>query len=251
MTEDGWTGPAYEDFVGHLEQRGHATYRLAYNTGRGIPDNGRQLHDLLSGLNDQLGDDSGIILIGHSMGGLVIRSACEWARHRESAWLDTLTRAVYLGSPHLGAPLEQIGHHANSMLGILPVTKPFKSLGRVRSQGIRDLRHGQVRRGDRSGAPESARLAEGVRHLLVGATMNRLGRHTPLGDGLVPLASALGRDEASDRGITGSHLERVHLEDCGHIELLSDRRVYECLRNRLGPPSNGETGPRELESSRC
>lgn len=56
---------------------GYSPVYLRYNTGRHISDNGRQFSDLLQRLVDAwpVAVDE-IVLVGHSMGGLLIRSAC-------------------------------------------------------------------------------------------------------------------------------------------------------------------------------
>ena len=46
-----------------------------------------------------------IALVGHSLGGLIIHSAC--AVEHESTWTERLTDVVTLGTPHLGSPVER------------------------------------------------------------------------------------------------------------------------------------------------
>ena len=48
-----------------------------------------------------------IVLVGHSMGGLVARSACHYGERGGHAWTRALRHVVCLGSPHHGAPLER------------------------------------------------------------------------------------------------------------------------------------------------
>src|SRR5262249_46244803 len=50
-----------------------------------------------------------LAIVGHSMGGLVARSACHAGERAGHAWRPKLGKLVCLGSPHHGAPLERGG----------------------------------------------------------------------------------------------------------------------------------------------
>lgn len=233
MTHHGWSSSYHNKFVESLRENGYRVLYLHYNSGRAIPDNGEDLHELLAELDRGLTGEDTVTLIGHSMGGLLARSACYFGREADADWLDRVDGIAYLGSPHFGAPLERLGFHANSLLGLLPFTRPFMSLGKIRSTGIRNLRYGTVR-------PEppvdwdTIELAPDIDHLLVGSSINVVGEHTPLGDGLVPLSSSLGYEESTNRELTARSIRRERLKDVGHIELLENERVYSRLMNWLG-----------------
>ena len=83
--------------------RRHARH-VRYNTGLHVSENGRGLARLLDEMVEewpcQLEE---LVLIGHSMGGLVARSAC----HYGASWTDRVRHVFCLGSPHLGADLEK------------------------------------------------------------------------------------------------------------------------------------------------
>jgi hypothetical protein len=81
--------------------------------------------------------------------------------------------------------------------------------------------------------PGCIELPEGIDHLLVGSSINQIGEHTPLGDGLVPLGSSLGYEASGDRHLTAPSLRRIKLEKVGHIELLKSEKVYSVLRRWL------------------
>jgi pimeloyl-ACP methyl ester carboxylesterase len=122
-----------------LEDLGFTTLRVRYNTGRAILDSGREL----SGLVQRTVEDwpvpvEEVVLVGHSMGGLVSRSAA----HLQAPWTDRLRAVVCLGSPHMGAPLEQGAAKLAKALGRLPETAPSSTLFEIRSQGIKDLHDG-------------------------------------------------------------------------------------------------------------
>jgi hypothetical protein len=145
-----------------------------------------------------------LAMVCHSMGGLVARSASEHARLTGARWLPALRHLIFLGTPHHGSALERAGKRADYLLGISPYTAPFVALGGVRSAGIQGLGDGRV---TRNGEP--AALPNGVRcHAVAG----KQGRG---GDGLVSVASALGR-----RGLELGEDDTLIIEGAGHIELM-------------------------------
>ena len=206
---------------------------LHYNSGRHIHENGRQFADLLETLvaNWPVALDE-LAIVGHSMGGLVARSACLHAEQAGQAWLGKLHKLVFLGTPHLGAPLERGGNLVDLLLDLSPYSAPLARAGKQRSAGIRDLRHGTVWA---TPLPQ-ATLPHGVKCFAAAATLN--GRRRSLadalvGDGLVPVDSALGRhrDPARTLPIPKSH--QWIGRGIGHLELLSRPEVYAQLRGWL------------------
>jgi pimeloyl-ACP methyl ester carboxylesterase len=208
-----------------------------YNSGRHVKHNGDDLAALIE--REASGFDE-IILVGHSMGGLVARSAC----HYGTAWTGYLSTVFCLGSPHLGAPLEIGAATATRALRKLPETKPLGDALASRSAGIKDLRYGDVLEADWSALADlddprdepdtCAPLLDGAEHYFVGATIG--ARHdTPvariLGDALVPFASASGTGRRRTLGLDvdrGRHLGGLH-----HFDLLNHPRVYAVLREWL------------------
>jgi hypothetical protein len=250
-----WHSAAHDAFVGELEGAGYLVGWLRYNSGRAIADNGRELAELLETGSGDVADQP-LILIGHSMGGLVIRSACHWAAGQRHGWLQRLTHAAYLGSPHHGAPWERAGNYANALLGRVAYSAPFMRLGNVRSRGIKDLRFGCITAEESAAATDTAHadcrqrvvpLPEHVHHLLVAASLKPPAGQTWLGDGLVPVPSALGEHRSGALSLCAPRLERVHLSPLGHIALMSDARVYATLREWVlsagsGPVRRGSLG---------
>src|SRR3954470_24493695 len=99
---------------------------LRYNSGLHISDNGAKLSDLLGELVRQWPVPvTRLTLVGHSMGGLVIRSACCQDQQASGGWWPLVKRIVYRGSPHLGAPLEVAAARAALALRRLPETRPI------------------------------------------------------------------------------------------------------------------------------
>jgi hypothetical protein len=152
MNDRAWQRNGHDHGALLAQELGYATLALNYNSGLHISENGEQLAVLLEQLVacwpvpvDEL------VLLGHSMGGLVARAACHAAGERSLAWLQRLRRLVFLGTPHHGAALERGGRLVDAMLELSPYAAPFARLGRARSAGITDLRFGNVRRADWQG----------------------------------------------------------------------------------------------------
>lgn len=229
LSEREWQNHRHAGFVRELREFGYGVAWLRYNTGRAIADNGVALSDLLQALPAQ---QLPLTLIGHSMGGLVIRAAAYHAEIKSLSWLEQLKHAAYLGTPHQGAALERLGDAANRLLSLTPYTKPFMQLGDIRSRGIRDLREGRI-------VPEHKanpyRLAPQARHLLVAGHMRQGKQRHLLGDGLVTVRSALGQHVEAHRALQGGDITRVEFEAVGHMALLKDARVYETLMRWLKP----------------
>ena len=126
---------------------GFTPFYLRYNTGLHISQNGRSLARLLGQLLDSYPVPvEEIVLIGHSMGGLVLRSACHYGAEEGAAWTAQVSRVIYLGTPHDGAYLEQLGYAAATVLQAVPhpVTRLIGNIANLRSQGIQDLRYGSL-----------------------------------------------------------------------------------------------------------
>jgi pimeloyl-ACP methyl ester carboxylesterase len=217
---------------------------VRYNTGRHVSSNGRSLSDLLEELVAAWPVDvERIAIVGHSMGGLVARSACWQASQDGALWVGKVRHVVSLGTPHMGAPLEQGVHLASAALHALPETRPFGALLRRRSAGIRDLRQGSLVDEDwrdrdpdalRAAACREVPLLEGATHCFVAATVTRSAKH-PLGrligDWLVLEPSASGRGRTRRIPFKAEH--GMHLGGAHHLALLNHPAVYERLREWL------------------
>lgn len=216
---------------------GYTPLYLRYNSGLNIAENGRLFADMLERLvaNWPRPVDE-ITIIGHSMGGLVARSACLAGEERGHRWPGQLRRLVFLGTPHNGAPLERGGHGLDYLLGLSPYSAPFTRLGRSRSAGIQDLRHGTITAGSHRLVP----LPKGVNCYAIAASLGERRRVLAdrlVGDGLVPLDSALGRGKDQNCSL------RIPKAHCwvgyrmGHLELLQRPEVYAQLHSWLASPA--------------
>ena len=237
MSERAWQKPAHEHFAEwagrHLAAR--VAY-LRYNTGLRISANGARLADLL----ERETPERELILIGHSMGGLLALGAVHQAVERGLDWPHRVTRIACLGAPHEGASLERLGNHANRALGVSPWTRPFMRLGNLRSEGIRDLRFGHVIEQDWRDRPaddprpahSGVRLGRHVDHLFVAAVRGANGADDPLGDWLVTVPSAHGRSLHPEGAA-----RRELIPGLDHLGLRADERVYRSLRSWLADRS--------------
>lgn len=238
-----WESPAGESFGHQIQKETGATVLwLRYNTGRHIFQNGQDLAELLEALNEQypVAIES-LTLVGHSMGGLVSRSATFYGRLFGHHWVGRLKGVVCLGSPHRGAVLENMGNWLTYLLGGNPYSMPLSLIGKSRSAGIKDLRHGSLRHDDwldrdlddiRSFTPEPVPLVPGVRYLLVASTW---GQNPPeamakvIGDGLVRVDSALNPHTGGDGEEVPGQITRLHFRNIGHIRLIHDASVGQAL----------------------
>jgi pimeloyl-ACP methyl ester carboxylesterase len=221
---------------------------LRYNSGLHTSVNGRELAQLLERLVAVWPVPlERITVIGHSMGGLVARSALHIGQQDGQRWPALLQDLVFLGTPHHGAPLERAGHGADALLASNPFTAPFARLGQIRSAGITDLRHGHVQDADWQGRDRFASGADhrqplplpgGVRCFAVAATLagqrSRVAERLT-GDGLVPLDSALGRHEDPAFGLEVPRERQRTVFRTGHLDLLSSAVVAGQLKAWLGP----------------
>lgn len=196
---------------------------LCYNTGLPILDNARRLASLLEDLLTSWPiPSSEMVIIGHSMGGLVALAACETAAAAGMAWPHSTRMLICLGSPILGSTVERLGEFTTSALNQLKVTAPLGKIAAARSQGIKDLRSGP-------GAPENAAVHDHIAFRFLGASLAENSEHPfakLLGDGLVTPASA------TAHAIDGD-VESVRLGKLSHMALLNDARVYLQLRKWL------------------
>ncbi len=118
---------------------------LRYNTGHSVETNGARLASLLEAVHARWPRPvRSVALVGHSMGGLVIRSACAAATHAGHSWIEDVRDVVTIGSPHRGAPLEKFVNAAALALKVTPQTRALADFLDTRSQGIKDLRHGRI-----------------------------------------------------------------------------------------------------------
>lgn len=241
------------DHGAHLAQTlGYTPVYLRYNTGLHTSTNGAELSGHLDALVAAWPVPvTEVAVLAHSMGGLVARSACEQAASpgaSPSRWLPLLRHLVFLGTPHHGAPLERAGHWVDALLGSTPYSRPFARLAQLRSAGITDLRYGHVLDSDWVGRDRFRKtpdqrtpvpLPEGVACSAVAAAV--APRRGPaaerlVGDGLVPLHSALGIHDDAARTLGFPKQRQAVFYRLGHLELLGDKGVARQVEQWLRSP---------------
>jgi pimeloyl-ACP methyl ester carboxylesterase len=222
---------------------GYTQVYVRYNTGQHTSINGH----LLSAQLEQLAQHwptpiTDLTVVAHSMGGLVTRSALHTATHPPEQglkWPMLMKNIVFLGTPHHGAPLERAGNWIDVILGSTPYSKPFAKLGQLRSAGITDLRYGHVLDADWQGhdrfrrkpdSRESVPLPEGVACYCVAATTaskRSVVADRLVGDGLVPLRSALGLHDDPKHELKFAKDKQMTAFNMNHMELLTRPEVTE------------------------
>lgn len=230
MNDGQWSRDGHNHGLALARDAGYTPVFVHYNSGLHIAGNGRALALLMQQLLAQWPHPvQRLVLLGHSMGGLVARSALRQGQRQR--WARQVSDLVCLGTPHQGAPLERAGHWVDLLLGATPYAAPFARLGRVRSAGITDLRHGALLDTDTQHLrlPQTVPLPKRVRCYALAATTGAQAgdaKDRLLGDGLVPLSSALGQHAQPQRALAFAP-ERCWVgHGINHMGLLSNVQVY-------------------------
>ena len=233
LNDQHWTRDGDNRIESVAVEHGYTPVYLRYNSGRSIATNGREFADLLETLLHHWPQPvQEVAVVGHSMGGLVARSAVHHGRSARYHWPASLRRLVFLGTPHHGAPLERGGHRLDYVMELSPYVAPFARLGKSRSVGITDLRYGAITDDEQDFVP----LPQDVECYALAATLGkRRGRVAErlVGDGLVPLDSALGRHRDAARTLALPEDRQWVGYEMGHLELLGRPEVYAQLRKWL------------------
>jgi hypothetical protein len=248
-TDDSWRRRAGDStpYGDRLQAEfGYTPVYVRYNTGRHVSDSGHDLAELLGALEAAWPEPvQEILLAGHSMGGLVIRSACHYGREASAGWVERVRHVFYLGSPHMGAPLARAAGVAGWILSRVPETRPFAALAAGPSS-VRDLRHGYVLDDDWAGCGpgcclrdhrREAPLLDTAGHYAISATVaadpaSPLG--AVVGDLLVQPASAHGR-RGSRQPIPFSVRLSRGFGRMHHFDLLNHPDIWAAIRGLLRP----------------
>jgi len=223
---------------------GYTPLFIRYNTGRHISENGRRFSDLLSQLIDSYPVDiEEIVLIGHSMGGLVSRSAAYYGNTENSAWIKKLRHVVCVGSPNLGAPLEKAVNILGSLLRAFnhPGTQAPAQILNSRSAGIKDLRFGYTVDDEWNDKNPDAfmsdnrlnlPLVDGVGYYFIAATVTTDPKHPMgllIGDIMVRVPSAAGHTADPKRRIP--FRSGLIFSGMDHLHMANHPDVYKVIRD--------------------
>jgi pimeloyl-ACP methyl ester carboxylesterase len=212
-TESVWQFDDGSDYGTRLARDfGFLPLYVRYNTGRAIDESGADLARVLATfVATRALPPEEILLVGYSMGGLVVRSACQLAEKSSLPWLTRVRRCIYVGTPHTGAPAERVGRVVARVLGGIPdpYTKLVRDVGDLRSRGIKDLGDGA------RGLP----LHPGIEHCLIAGALSDRDALDPLGDAMVPVGSATNAHDGAAARV------RV-IRGLNHVQLAHDERVY-------------------------
>lgn len=232
---------------------------IRYNTGLHVSENGKHLDALLRQLIASWPVEvTRVTLVGHSMGGLVVRAATNHATAAGEIWPQLVRDVVCLGTPHTGAALEKVAHVGSRVLRFLPETRPFGRILDTRSSGILDLRHGYISADEWRGQDLTAqwgldRIAAAplprAEYHFVAATLGASQRHplsAVLGDLLVHFSSAAGMGRTGPV-VDGARFE--YIPSAHHFALLNHPQVGDWLvewitasaRRRRAIASGGES----------
>ncbi len=243
MSDRQWTRKGHNHGTYQARRLGASQVDLLYNTGRHISHNGRELATQLETLIDVWPSKvKSIRILAHSMGGLVTRSALIHAELGSLRWPQLLDQIAFLGTPHLGAPLERGGNLLDILARLSPYTAPIARLGWLRSAGITDLRHGNIQDSDWQGRdrferseyrPTLAPIPRHVTAIAAAGTLGAYGAHW-LGDGLVPVNSALGQTQDGRAAMAWAASGTRVFDRMNHWDLLDDPRVTAFLNEQLG-----------------
>lgn len=245
-----WRRKGHDHAAALAAEAGFTPIYLDYNSGRHISTNGRELASQLETLVQNWPRTvEELVILGHSMGGLLARSAVHYGVQAGHRWPALLRRLFFLGTPHHGAPLERGGNGIDVVLGVSPYTVALARLGKIRSAGITDLRHGSLLDADwqhrdrfAPGAEDHAPvpLPAEVACYAVAASLARANsplRDRFVGDGLVPLPSALGRHRRPNRRLDFPVTRQAVFYGLNHLDLLDHPAVYAQLQHWFATPA--------------
>ncbi len=219
---------------------GYAPINVIYNSGLHISTNGQLLAKLVSELCNNSSDPiNEIIFIGHSMGGLVVRSACHYAQKSNAPWIKKISKVFLLGTPHHGNDYEKLGNLTSKVLKLVPA---IAKLGNKRSAGIKDLRFGYLLDEDwLEQDPDTlwqdnrhpVHLLEEVDYYVIAGSLAKESDNIftqYFGDGMVPAHTAAGRSLRKSKTIPFLRKHFKMIKGVSHQGLARHSKVYQQIR---------------------
>ena len=199
MNDRQWQRKGHDHGAALAADAGFTPVYLHYNSGLHVSTNGRafagQLEALLGAWPVPVDE---LVILGHSMGGLLARSACHYGELAGHAWPRHLRKIVFLGTPHHGTTFERGGNWVTVALGVSRYTAAFARLGKIRSAGITDLRYGSFLDEDWEDQDRFARDSDTRRILPLpdGVQCYAIGAAIPTGESVPERAASRRRTRA-------------------------------------------------------
>jgi hypothetical protein len=221
---------------------------LRYNTGRHISQNGQDFSLLIQNLLDFYRKDiTEIVIMAHSMGGLVTRSACYYAGKLDHNWISILKKVFLIGVPNEGSYVARIAHMTQYFMRKIDPTDNDKvaKFFEIRSNGIKDLSFGFLIDEDWQNTDyENKKVVKATKilplknveyFLIAGIVSDEKSKKKIFnffGDGLVEKKSALSnlfKENEMQSGLVNFKL----FENENHLALLESKEVHEYVTNCL------------------
>jgi pimeloyl-ACP methyl ester carboxylesterase len=250
MNELQWRRKGHDHGKVLAAANGYTPMYLRYNTGLHISQNGRALADLLEEMVQAWPVPvQEISVLGYSMGGLVARSALHYGTQAQHSWVQQVKKLIFIGTPHHGSMVEQVGNLVDIALEVSPYSQALSRLGKIRSAGTTDLRHGNLIDEDWMGRNRFAHVTDqrqlsqlppNVQCYAMAAMIAKEHcevRGKLFGDGLVPLRSALGHHRDSRRELQFDDAHRKVFYGMSHLALLNSRAVSAQLQQWIEAPT--------------
>jgi len=244
MNDIQWTRKEHNHGMALAKELRKTPIYLNYNSGRHISTNGQEFNELLEELVRHWPVHvEELVIIAHSMGGLVSRSALHYGEQQNMSWTKHLKKIIFLGTPHHGAPLEKVGNFLDVALEAIPYAKPFARLGKIRSAGITDLRYGNLldedwqnnnrfkMQGDQRqniSLPEQVECYS-IAGIVGKATESKFSKL--LGDKMVGIKSALGQHKNPIKNLHFKKENTWIAYESTHSELLSNPKIYTRIKS--------------------
>jgi hypothetical protein len=222
---------------------------LRYNTGLHISENGRSLSNLVQNLiNKYKTEINELVIIAHSMGGLVSRSSCYYCTNQNQSWTALLKKVFLIGVPNEGSYLARAAYNIDNF---------FKKLNRsekewiakmldIRSNGIKDLSFAFLvdedwlklpEKNAKNIKPTKVLPLPNVDYYLIAAAVSEKSKLKRIlsyfGDGLVEESSALSSLFKTFSFESGSVTMKL-FPDENHLSLLESKDVLEFTSISLG-----------------
>jgi pimeloyl-ACP methyl ester carboxylesterase len=245
LNDNQWTRQGHNHGEALAKELGKTPIYLHYNSGRHISTNGQEFSDRLEELIENWPTPiEELVILAHSMGGLVTRSAVHYGEQHQKTWTKHLKQIVFLGTPHHGAPLERIGNYLDVILENIPYTKPFAKLGKIRSAGVTDLRYGNLVDEDwqdkdqfklQGDQRQIIPLPAHIECFSIAGNQRKTPNSSTLfsGDGLVTQKSALGKHTNAAKDLNFKKINTWIAQETSHSDLLSSLNVYEKIKRWL------------------